>query len=308
MRDLQSIALRELLPPSIASDPDILGAAEAIDRELHKSTGFVPGVSIIPRLRGLTDEQLIDLLAWQFHVDFWDPDLPMTVEMKRELVAKSLDWHTRKGTPSTVEEVVTAVFGDARVLEWFEYGGSPYTFKVETEITDVTLRRIRILIDAIFAMKNTRSWLDGIDIKWKSDMGLYAGAGVVQDILNRVPMWAYSKLTEPSTFYQASFVHVTPTGFTIPKWKLDRLADPVEHYFTAVANILPVASIGLGRWGLDRLADPVDHYFTAVANVLPVAPIGFAQWQLDRLADPADHYAVAVMDVLPVAFMIPREE
>ncbi|GHU78843.1 hypothetical protein AGMMS49992_30150 [Clostridia bacterium] len=71
MRDLQTITLRELLPPSIASDPDILAAADAIDAELAKATALIPGVSLVPRIREITDSAIIDLMAWGFHVDFY---------------------------------------------------------------------------------------------------------------------------------------------------------------------------------------------------------------------------------------------
>lgn len=197
MRELQKITLRELLPPSIAGDPDIMAMAESIDAELRKTTNSIPNIAIIARIHRAYDEiqanpaisdeeiakiitpELVDLKAWEWHVDFYEPDAPLKTRVK--LVAKSLDWHTRKGTPSVVEEVVTAVFADALVAEWFEYGGRPYTFKVLTEITNVPGATIANLITAIFSVKNTRSWLQAIEILRRGEHKVYHAAAVVQE-------------------------------------------------------------------------------------------------------------------------------
>lgn len=178
MRDLQTISLRELLPPSIAADPSILAAADAIDAELRAATERVPGVSIIPNVRSITNSALIDLLAWQFHVDFYDAGAPLAV--RRALVAKSLDWHFRKGTPAVVEEVVTAALSDAVITEWFEYGGKPYFFRIATEMPLSSEDEIRTLLDAIFSVKNTRSWLEFIQALTTAWVRLYFGAGVYE--------------------------------------------------------------------------------------------------------------------------------
>lgn len=183
MRNLDVVSLKELLPSSIAHDKDVLAAAEAIDAELMKATRCVPDVSLVPRLREISNSAIIDLFAWAFHVDFYDPAYPL--EKRRDLVVKALDWHTRKGTPSAVEEVVTTLFSDASVTEWWEYeeaegagygergfgeggyGGidhasDPYYFRVITEDPIADADKVAELIEAIWSVKNTRSWLDGI--------------------------------------------------------------------------------------------------------------------------------------------------
>ena len=179
MRDLFSVNLQELLPPSIANDPNILAAAEGIDAELHKATERIPGVSIIPRIREIVDSTLINLLGWQFHVDFFGPDAPL--EVRRELVARSLDWHTRKGTPSVVEEVVTAALADSKLTEWFEYGGMPYNFRITTEMPITSAEDIRTLIRAIFSVKNTRSWLDFIEALTRAVWKLHWGTVIYDE-------------------------------------------------------------------------------------------------------------------------------
>ncbi len=194
MRDLQTITLRELHPPSIAGDPDILAMAEAVDAELCKATGRVPALAIILRLRlaweairanpsisdaaigAIIDPAIVDQKAWDWHVDFYEPDAPLVTRVR--LVCKSLDWHTRKGTPSVVEEVVTAALSDAEVIEWFDYGGEPFFFRVSTEMPLSDEADIRRLVEAITSVKNTRSWLEFIEAVSVAWLRQYHAVGV----------------------------------------------------------------------------------------------------------------------------------
>ena len=232
MRSLQTISLRELLPPSIASDPDILAAAEALDAELQKATARIPGVSILPNIREITDSAIIDLLAWQFHVDFYEPDAPLSV--RRDLVAKSLEWHTRKGTPSVVEEVVTAALSDAQVQEWFEYGGAPYFFRISTHLPLSEETEVRRLLAAIDSVKNTRSWLEFIEAISTAWQRLRWGSGIA--LLDTITVNLRSPDSPPFVDAQLAPTEVYANAY--PVWR--------GHIVTlAEEPALSVAYIGL---------------------------------------------------------------
>jgi len=160
--DLSDISIIKLLPPNLARDNKVRMMCEAFDEELRRIIADIPGIAIIPNLvlKKIVDNLLLDLLAWQFHCDFYSPDLP--IEKKQELILKSLDWHTRKGTPSVVEEIVSTVFSRAEVQEWFNYEGLPYRFRISTEeeLPDGAARES--LYRAIDSVKNKRSWLEKI--------------------------------------------------------------------------------------------------------------------------------------------------
>jgi phage tail P2-like protein len=158
--DLSSVSILNLMPPNLASDQNIKMAAEAFDKVLRGIIEKIPNISVIPNLalNKTVDSVLIDLLAWQFHVDFYDPKMPL--EVKRDLVLKSLDWHFRKGTPSAVEDIVSTVFSKAIVQEWFEYDGLPYRFHVATEELMPDSETRNNLIRAINSVKNTRSFFE----------------------------------------------------------------------------------------------------------------------------------------------------
>jgi phage tail P2-like protein len=175
--DLSNISILNLMPPNLAKDHGIRMLAMAFDEVLREIISKIPDVAIIPNLvqKKIVDETLIDLLAWQFHVDFYEPDLP--IEVKRDLVLKSLDWHFSKGTPSVVEEIVSTVFSKAKIEEWFEYGGLPYRFRVSTEDEILDTKTIKKLIRAINSVKNTRSFLDTLNQVINYDVDVYFATG-----------------------------------------------------------------------------------------------------------------------------------
>ena len=99
---------------------------------------------------------------WEFHVDIWQniEGDPLTTEKKRELINESIDWHRHKGTRYAVDQMLKIVFGQGRVTEWYEYGGEPYFFRILFEGRDQRQRSGIESKEAVYAVKNVRSWLD----------------------------------------------------------------------------------------------------------------------------------------------------
>lgn len=160
MLKLQDASLQQILPPSIAYDKTVQNIVQAINEKLLLIDRQTELILLLPRLDELP-ETLVDELAWQYHVDFYD--YTADINKKRALVRNAIAWHRYKGTPAAVEEVCTAVFKSAKVYEWFQYGGEPYHFQVrliEEGVPDEKV--IDNLERAIKVTKNTRSWLDGL--------------------------------------------------------------------------------------------------------------------------------------------------
>ena len=127
MSNLSEQKLITIVPSSISGDKTIRNISAATDPGLRKISRDTLLLLLLPRLDELP-EKIVDALAWQYHVDFYDD--AATLEKKRALVKQSIKWHRRKGTPSVVEEVCTAIFKSAKIEENWEYGGEPYHFKV----------------------------------------------------------------------------------------------------------------------------------------------------------------------------------
>ena len=137
---LRATPLLELCAPSISYDRQVQAACQAIDNQLVEIIDDTPQVLIealiarsLPHPPSITDtplpplppsleqdELLTDILAWQYHVDFYDKNRPLA--FRKQLVANAIQWHMRKGTVALVEEVLNTYFpGVATLQEWYEY-------------------------------------------------------------------------------------------------------------------------------------------------------------------------------------------
>lgn len=173
--DLNDIDLLILQTSYMQKDNFVQALCKALNPYFQQLSDNVRLVYIYGRIDEL-DEDAIDSLAWQFHVDFYDYSLP--ISKKRELVKKSKKLHQIKGTPVAVEEAVTTIFGRTKLKEWFEYDGDPYYFSLDIDITDTgaspeALIKLDRLIDAY---KNKRSWIDAINIFFTTIGELKIGA------------------------------------------------------------------------------------------------------------------------------------
>lgn len=178
MNRLDNIKLQSIVPSSIGRDEQVKALCQAIDVKLQRVAAETELVLLLPRLNALPEE-IIDELAWQYHVDFYD--YSASLEKKRSLVRQAIAWHKRKGTPAAVEEVCTSVFKTAKVFENWEYGGEPYHFQVrliEEAVPDEQV--IDNLFRAIKETKNTRSWLDGLSFFRKLAIAIYTGGVMSQ--------------------------------------------------------------------------------------------------------------------------------
>ena len=105
MIDVEKMKLIDILPSSL-DDENIKLIIKAVDALVEDVSNDVKKLELYSRLDELPTE-ILNLLAWQFHVDFFKYD--MTDEVKRNLIRQSIAWHRRKGTPQAVEDMVSAI-------------------------------------------------------------------------------------------------------------------------------------------------------------------------------------------------------
>lgn len=172
-KDIYNIEWLDVIPPSISADPQVQAISDAVTPQLQEVSRDIRECILLARLDELS-EPVVDLLAWQYHVDFYEPEL--TLNQKRSLIRTAIDAHRRKGTPYAVELVVKAILNEGIDQEWFEYGGQPYYFrivKISGQMPDAAI--YDRLKKAIQSVKNTRSWLEGISLHREVSNNLYLG-------------------------------------------------------------------------------------------------------------------------------------
>lgn len=114
-----------------------------------------PAIDLLP-------ERILDILAYDFKVDWWNPEYDL--EEKRRTLKDSWRVHKTLGTKAAVETAISAVYPDTKVEEWFEYGGEPYRFRLWINLTDddIDSERMRRVLDRLAYYKSLRSHVDAI--------------------------------------------------------------------------------------------------------------------------------------------------
>lgn len=168
--------LQDILPSSIRSDKTVQDITAALQTSLGFTKEEIGNVLILSQIDTIPEE-LIDTLAWQFHVDTYD--LGLSVAQKRQLVKNAIKDHKYKGTSWAVKSVVEVLLNYAKVEQWWEYQGKPYHFRVNSSQGPLTdEEQVENLVNAINQAKNVRSWLDGISFYRDVSVPKSAGIGV----------------------------------------------------------------------------------------------------------------------------------
>lgn len=298
-RRFGSTPFAELLPNSLAQDDTTLAIAESLDSVLLKSAQALPELliyarlalagpdSLVPPMRRLADlagglspipEPLLDLLAWQFHVDGYEA--AVTYDDKRRLVDRSILMHRRKGTPWAVAEALRSLgYVDARIFEGggickyngeinydgretYAAGNRWALFDVEIDLGDsmgvsaASVLRLRVAIEA---WKNARSHLRAI--RWKA---------TISDELDFDELFALLTVN-------ASFRDIRPWGFPCYDGSINydngifrryngrlNYDDSFPHYFWEPGkychnNLIDPLTLA-GSMRLSELARPTLHY------------------------------------------------
>ena len=183
MKELNNISLSDIAPSSIKDDENISAIIKALDPELKLITNETQQEFILSRIDSL-DSGVLDLLAWQFHTDFYD--LTRDLDAKRGQVKDSILWHMKKGTAWAILKALDMIGVEAEFINWHEFGGEPYTFKIKANIpldyhkyTDKD-KIIQNIIRAINESKAARSFLVYLDAHLNDSDKKFLFAGIAQ--------------------------------------------------------------------------------------------------------------------------------
>ncbi len=285
--------LVEVLSPSIKDDPTIRAAAGAVDAALLPIVRAIPRMllwarlwqdesSLSPSLRRivqfcgglppLLDEEL-ELLAWQMHVDFWDPAWPRKV--REDLVKYSTAWHRLKGTPAGVK-LALSLFGVRAEIDESGRGDNWAVYELELEevprgllptIVEVAeetapqrcrLRRVYggfdrrpIILDVGPPMDV--GYLDDDSGVWDPETGVKESFGENRAMLARPQPASSAHLGSEHTHASRAFYVDKPI---LDQWRLDN--PTVKSYGFIGGSLVSLLSVGIqgNKW---RWEGPWDH-------------------------------------------------
>lgn len=188
MPDISEISLVDILPASIASDPDVLAAAQAIDTELASVTALCRVPSLFARIDQL-DSTTLDHLAWQFDSKIWRDSWPLN--LKRSVIKTVILEKSKKGTRAALQNAVQSLGSAVAITEWWETSplGTPYTFDITVTLSDLegapTAQVQADLLRSIDDVKPVRSHYN-FALAAQAAAGLYIGGAARPVIYSRL--------------------------------------------------------------------------------------------------------------------------
>lgn len=149
------------LPLALRGDISTEALAAATAEKLADRLAELDRLRIISNIDNL-EEALLAILARDFKVDWWDPGY--SLEEKRRTVKSSWRVHKTLGTKAAVETAIRAIYPLTTVEEWFEYGGEPYHFRLDINITNdnIDSEKQRRVLERLNFYKSLRSHNDGV--------------------------------------------------------------------------------------------------------------------------------------------------
>lgn len=175
---LDKFSLNDITPDNIKKLGEISRIVPSLDNQLAEIFNASGQEKIIYAIDNL-EAEVLDFLALQFHVDFYD--LAYTLDMKREAVKNSILWHMKKGTSWAILTALKSIGIDGEFLHWHDTGEEPYTFRIRANITGDFYRTqgrdkiIKTIYRVVNESKAARSYFAGLEtnIKFQDDINLY---------------------------------------------------------------------------------------------------------------------------------------
>lgn len=169
---LNELELKKLLPQFMQDDKSAQALAYAVETVFKDTINSIIYVKIYSRINELSDE-LLDELAWQFNVPEYNATYDL--ETKRALIKSCFMTHYTRGTVGIVEKIVNDIFGDARVVEWFDYDGQPFHFRVHTSNPSASDEMLEEFERIVKVTQNCRSYLEAVVVELLQSMNIYVG-------------------------------------------------------------------------------------------------------------------------------------
>ena len=164
---ISELDFRHLLPVFMRDDLAVEALSKAVNDLLGGPGKRLATIRTWDKIDELTEAEC-DELAWELDVDWYDSQ-NMTLREKRETLQSAQQIKRKRGTKWAVERLISTYFGEGYVSEWYEMGGSPYTFVVLTTQTEIQGEAFDKFMEAANASKNERSHIAGVFYYWKQE-------------------------------------------------------------------------------------------------------------------------------------------
>lgn len=171
-------------PLALNGDSSVAALADVTAGSLVARRPEIDRLSIYPRIDELP-EALLDILAYDFKVDWYDYEYPIAA--KRALIKGNILVHKRQGTVYATRSILDGLYPKSAMEEWFEYGGEPGCFRLNVNVSNsaeegaVVIYSTEEILRRISTAKRLSAHLEGVSYMVRR--------GIV--IRHRMDSWSY---------------------------------------------------------------------------------------------------------------------
>lgn len=120
-------------PIALQKDPSAIALGDTAAMALAQRPEEIGRIAIYSLIDNLP-ENLLDILAYDFKVDWYDYEYP--INAKRALIKGNVLAHKRQGTVYATRSVLDSLYPKSAMEEWFTYGGDPGCFRLNVNVSD----------------------------------------------------------------------------------------------------------------------------------------------------------------------------
>lgn len=159
--DINNMDFIKLLPLFMRDDPADIGLSKAVDKitEMLAEKGML--CSTWDKIDSMLGPEL-DMLAEELNISWYDKTAALDV--KRKIIKDSDIVHSKLGTNWAALRVIETYFGEGNIVDWYEYGGEPYHFKVQTINQSILNAKAEAFMKILNAVKRKSAVLDSIEL------------------------------------------------------------------------------------------------------------------------------------------------
>lgn len=176
-----------LLPPALAGDPRMQAMGAVAQRLSH--------LDLQPLMVYLVDTvpaTVLPHLAEQFHLLGEGWQFARNEEERRKLIKRAIELHRHKGTKWAVQQVLETLSLSGQIMEWFEYGGAPFHFRIDVDLSDrgIDEATYDTLVQLVNEYKNVRSHLEALTLALtvRSPVPVIAAALLCGELITVYPL------------------------------------------------------------------------------------------------------------------------
>lgn len=158
---LDDMNFLEMLPAFMRGDGAVIGLAKGTDTVTEELASRVTLLSTWDKIDNMSAAEL-DMLAEELHISWYDKNA--AIDVKRTIIKESDIVHAKLGTNWAALRVITAYFGESKIVDWFDYGGEPGHFKIQALNQSILNSKAQEFMKILNVVKRKSAHLDAIEL------------------------------------------------------------------------------------------------------------------------------------------------